>query len=54
MQKGGERFIANAGDAVTLKALASKVNEQIGRQGWVSHDKKTGRNRFIYQNGDKL
>jgi hypothetical protein len=54
MQKGGESFIANAGDAITLKDLASKVNEQIGRQGWVSNDKKKERNSFVLQKGGKL
>jgi hypothetical protein len=54
MRNGGGRFIANAGDAATLKDLTSKVNEQIGRQGWVSHDKKTERNSFVYQRGSNL
>ncbi|KAL6229050.1 hypothetical protein BDW75DRAFT_250193 [Aspergillus navahoensis] len=46
LREDGRRFIANSSDEATLKALATKTNEQVGREGWVSYDRTTARNNF--------
>ncbi|MCJ1276724.1 hypothetical protein MMC21_004531 [Puttea exsequens] len=49
----GSRFIANAGNAATLKQLSSRVREPIGRLGWVQAG-GNGRNLFVLDTGAML
>ncbi|OCL03137.1 hypothetical protein AOQ84DRAFT_326442 [Glonium stellatum] len=55
LRSNGHRFIANHGDASTLKQLSSNAEEQIGRAGWVRKDsEKAGRNLFSFERTTKL
>jgi len=55
LRSNDHRFIANHGDAGTLKQLSSSVEEQIGRIGWVRKDfEKAGRNLFSFERITKL
>lgn len=47
--ENGERFIANAANASTLKQLSSTTVEQIGRTGWVENDVKSSKNLFSFE-----
>jgi len=51
LKVSGHRFLANHGDASTLKELASGAKEPIGRGGWVRCMKGTGRNLFSFERG---
>ncbi|KAJ5963886.1 Thiolase [Penicillium vulpinum] len=46
--ENGERFIANAANASTLKQLSSNTVEQIGCTGWVENDAKSSKNLFSF------
>ncbi|QDS69096.1 hypothetical protein FKW77_010182 [Venturia effusa] len=50
LTSSGARFLANHGDAETLRQLASTTREPIGRSGWVRTDKGVteGRNLFSF------
>ncbi|GAB1208163.1 hypothetical protein APSETT445_006904 [Aspergillus pseudonomiae] len=47
--ESGQRFIANAANAATLKQLSSTAVEQIGRTGWVLNDAESSRNLFSFE-----
>ncbi|KAI0142978.1 thiolase [Xylariaceae sp. FL1272] len=49
LKSNGHRFIANHGDERTLTQLASTLEEQIGKSGWVYGDEITQKNVFTFQ-----
>jgi hypothetical protein len=51
----GHRFLANHGDATTLKRLASRSEEPIGQSGYVrASGGADGRNLFFLEAGPRL
>ncbi|OCK74214.1 hypothetical protein K432DRAFT_311184 [Lepidopterella palustris CBS 459.81] len=55
LKSNDHRFVANHGDANTLKQLSISLEEQIGRTGWVRKDaEKEGRNLFTFERSVKL
>ncbi|KAM3065366.1 hypothetical protein ACMFMG_011510 [Clarireedia jacksonii] len=51
----GERFIANTGDAATLKMLVrDNDKEVIGKEGWVWREEDGDRNLFGFERGARL
>jgi hypothetical protein len=48
LKGSGERFLANHGDARTLRELSSWEVEPIHRSGRVARDERTGRNIFVF------
>ena len=61
LKASGHRFLANHGDAETLRQLASHVTEPIGRSGWVETEVETegesgkkGRNLFTFGRRGRL
>lgn len=55
LKSDGTRFLANHGDADTLRQMASGKGEIVGRSGWVWQDeKKKGRGLFAFEKPAKL
>jgi Thiolase-like protein type 1 additional C-terminal domain len=54
LKSSGHRFLANHGDASTLKELASGAKEPIGRSGWVRCEKGTGKNLFSFEMASRI
>ena len=54
LRGNGHRFIANHGDAETLKQLSSWTMEPIGRSGWVERESWKGRNLFRFEKRGSL
>jgi hypothetical protein len=55
LKSSGHRFIANHGDATTLKRLASRSEEPIGKTGSVrASGQSDGRNLFFLEAGSRL
>ncbi|KAI5270850.1 hypothetical protein E4T47_05831 [Aureobasidium subglaciale] len=55
LRSSGHRFIANHGDATTLRRLASRAEEPIGKSGYVRPDTQgEGRNLFFLNGGARL
>jgi hypothetical protein len=54
LKANGHRFIANHADERTLKELGSQEEEPIGRSGFVSTEKGSGRNLFTFADAAKL
>jgi hypothetical protein len=55
LKSSGHRFIANHGDATTLKRLASRSEEPIGKTGYVrASGKSDGRNLFFLEAASRL
>jgi hypothetical protein len=51
----GGRFVANAGDETTLKALVKRTDhEVIGKEGWVWKEEDGDRNLFGFERGPRL
>ena len=54
LRANDHRFIANHGDAETLKQLSCWTMEPIGRSGWVERESGKGRNLFSFGRRIKL
>ncbi|KAI4765860.1 hypothetical protein E4T52_02775 [Aureobasidium sp. EXF-3400] len=55
LKSSGHRFVANHGDATTLKRLASRSEEPIGKSGYVrASGQSDGRNLFFLESGSRL
>ena len=55
LKNTGERFVANAGDKTTLKALVKITDDEvIGKEGWVWKEKDGDRNLFGFERGPRL
>ncbi|KAI4848003.1 hypothetical protein E4T44_00739 [Aureobasidium sp. EXF-8845] len=55
LKSSGHRFIANHGDATTLKRLASRSEEPIGKTGYVrASEQSDGRNLFFLEAASRL
>jgi hypothetical protein len=55
LKDSGERFVANTGDGITLKALVkSSDDEVIGKEGWVWKEKGGDRNLFGFDQSPRL
>lgn len=55
LKSDGKRFLANHGNAETLRQMAGGKGEIVGRSGWVWQDeKKKGRGLFAFEKPAKL
>ena len=55
LKASGHRFIANHSDNQTLKRLSSRLEEPIGKSGFVKPDpREQGRNLFFFAEEAKL
>lgn len=54
LKGSNHRFVANHGDAATLKWLASRTEEPIGKSGYVRVDGQQGRNLFFFESSARL
>ncbi|THW09161.1 hypothetical protein D6D24_08609 [Aureobasidium pullulans] len=54
LKGSNHRFVANHGDAATLKRLASRTEEPIGKSGYVRADGQQGRNLFFFESSARL
>ncbi|THW51769.1 hypothetical protein D6D22_00610 [Aureobasidium pullulans] len=54
LKSSNHRFVANHGDAATLKRLASRTEEPIGKSGYVRADGQQGRNLFFFESSARL
>ena len=55
LKSDGRRFLANHGDASTLRQMAEGAGEIVGKSGWVWQDGKSkGRGLFAFKKPAKL
>ncbi|KAJ1548232.1 hypothetical protein HK405_003920 [Cladochytrium tenue] len=54
LDKTGQRFLANHGDAATLARLADTSTEMVGVRGWVRHNESDSRNLLFIGTDAKI